>query len=79
MLILHLNVLSRAVPVLRGRTAVSVFTAFMQSFKEEFGGWFGNTITECLIGKLQTHCMQGPVACVCVCSLSAYLIVAPCC
>lgn len=37
-------------PALRGHTAVDVYAAFMQSFKDEFGSWFGNTITECLIG-----------------------------
>ncbi len=38
-------------PVLRGRTAIDVFAAFMESFRDEFDGWMGNTITECLIGK----------------------------
>lgn len=38
------------VPVLRGCTAVDLYSSFMQSFKDEFNGWFGNTITECLIG-----------------------------
>ncbi len=38
------------VPVLRGRTAVDVYAAFMQSFRDEFRGWFGNTIVECLVG-----------------------------
>ncbi|KAG1677028.1 hypothetical protein FOA52_001197 [Chlamydomonas sp. UWO 241] len=38
------------VPVLRGRTAVDVYAAFMHSFKGEFSPWFGNTITEVLVG-----------------------------
>jgi len=38
------------VPVLRGRTAIDLYMAFMRSFKDEFGPWFGNTITEVLIG-----------------------------
>ncbi|GAX73096.1 hypothetical protein CEUSTIGMA_g549.t1 [Chlamydomonas eustigma] len=38
------------VPVLRGRMGVEVYTSFMLAFKDEFKGWFGSTISECLIG-----------------------------
>ena len=37
-------------PVLRGRTAIDVYKAFMSSFRDEFRGWLGETIVECLIG-----------------------------
>jgi len=38
------------VPVLKGRSAITVYTSFMKSFKDEFSTWFGGLITECLIG-----------------------------
>ena len=47
----HNATFSLSVPVLRGRTAIDVFAAFMESFRDEFDGWMGNTITECLIGE----------------------------
>lgn len=38
------------VAVLSGRTALQAYGDLMASFRDTFGGWFGTTITACLVG-----------------------------